>query len=144
MKRSLILLLVVAAALPAQATKAPAHIDVVGNEYAFVQFPSTIAAGPTLFSFTNRGKVRHEFSILLLQPGITPQQILASGRAPSAKVFVQRNVGLLIARPDETSGGDLFIDLKSGQRYLVVCTLKDSAAAKPHAEMGMITSFDVP
>jgi hypothetical protein len=124
--------------------KAPAHVAVVGNDYTFVQFPQTIAAGPTFFSFENRGKVRHEFSVALLQPGVTAQQIAESGRSANARVFLQRSVGLLIARPGETSGGELYIELKSGQRYLVTCTLKDSVDSKPHAQMGMMTSFDVP
>jgi hypothetical protein len=144
MIRRLVAFGIAAGALSAQAPKSPPHIAVVGNDYTFVQFPQTIAAGPTFFGFENRGKVRHELSIILLQPGVTAQQVLESGRAATAKVFMQRSIGLLIARPGETSGGELYIDLKAGQRYLVFCSLKDSADAKPHAAMGMITSFDVP
>ena len=49
----------------------------------FVQLPSTLAAGPTLFSFDNRGTKRHELSIMLLKPGLTAVCALKgySGRA---------------------------------------------------------------
>src|SRR5689334_10312258 len=45
----------------------PAHVAITGTDYAFVQLPSTLPAGPTLFSFENRGTKRHEMSIALLR-----------------------------------------------------------------------------
>ena len=123
----------------------PAHVSVTGNDYAFVDFPASIAAGKTLFSFDNRGKVRHELSMVLLQPGVTVQQVLEKGPgAATSRAMAQRLIGILIARPGEASGGQLHVELVSGQRYLVVCTLKDAPDARPHAELGMVTSFDVP
>src|SRR5215212_305292 len=53
-----------------------AQVTVIGNDYAFTQLPATIPAGQTLFAFENRGKVRHEMSVMLLKPGITLQQVL--------------------------------------------------------------------
>jgi hypothetical protein len=120
-------------------------ITVVGNDYAFVQVPTTIAAGKTLFSFENRGRVRHELSVALLQPGVTLQEVMQAppGQTVSRK-FVESIIGILIARPGESSGGELFVDLKHGRRYIVVCTLKDTPDARRHAELGMVTTFDVP
>lgn len=131
-----------AVALPA---RAPAQVTVVGNDYAFVQIPATIAAGNTLFSFENHGHVRHELSVALLQPGVTLQQVMQAppGQTASRK-FVESIVGILIARPGESSGGELFVDLKHGRRYIVVCTLRDTPDAQRHAELGMVTTFDVP
>lgn len=129
----------------ASPAKEPAHVAVVGSDYAFAQFPTTIPAGKTLFSFDNRGKVRHEMSIVLLKPGITLQQLIEKGPgAASSRAIADRLIGILIARPGEASGGQLFVELSSGQRYVVICTLKDVPDGPQHAALGMITSFDVP
>jgi hypothetical protein len=130
---------------PAPPPRLPAQITIAGNDYAFLQVPTTIAAGNTLFSFENRGRVRHELSVALLQPGVTLQQVMqAPPGQTSSRKFVESIVGILIARPGESSGGELFVDLKHGRRYIVVCTLKDTPDAQRHADLGMVTSFDVP
>ena len=131
---------------PAQSTAAahePAEIAVVGNDYAFIHFPATIAAGKTLFSFENRGRVRHEMSVVLLTPGVTLEQVAQAGEKFNNRRMVDSIVGLLIARPGESSGGKLFVNLQPGRRYLVYCTLKDTPDAPRHTELGMITSFEV-
>jgi hypothetical protein len=120
-------------------------VAVVGNDYAFVAMPTTLPAGKTLFSFENRGTVRHEMSMALLKPGVTVEQVLERGPgAASGRLFAERLVGMLIARPGEASDGQLLVDLQPGRRYLVICTLKDTPEAKQHAQMGMVTSFEVP
>jgi hypothetical protein len=127
-----------------QATKPLAQVAVVANEYAFIGFPTSIAAGPTLFSLENQGEVRHEMSIILLKPGLTLQDALAAGLAVTGAKVAESLVGLLIARKHESAGGKLFVELKSGQRYLVICNLRDTPDADPHSKRGMVTSFDVP
>ncbi len=127
------------------AAQAPARVAIIGNDYAFIDFPATIAAGPTQFSFENRGKVRHEMSVVLLRPGVTVQDVLQRGpAAASSKAMTEKIIGILIARPGESAGGRLAVELEAGRRYLVVCTLKDAPDAKPHVELGMVASFDVP
>ena len=131
---------------PAQSTRAAheqAEIAVVGNDYAFIHFPATIGAGKTLFSFENRGKVRHEMSVVLLTSGVTLEQVAQAGEKFNNRRVVDSLVGILVARPGESSGGRLFVDLQPGRRYLVYCTLKDSPDAPRHTELGMITSFEV-
>lgn len=84
-------------------------------------------------------------SMVLLNPGVTMQQIVEKGPgAASSRAFADRAIGILIARPAEASGGQLFVELLSGRRYLVVCSLKDAPDAPQHAQLGMVTSFDVP
>src|SRR5437870_4645178 len=98
---------------------APNEVAVVGNDYAFVQLPLSVPAGPTLFSFENRGKVRHELSIALLKPGVTLADVM-QGKvgAVSSRAVSDSIVGLLIARPGEAAGGKLYVELRSGRRYL--------------------------
>jgi hypothetical protein len=123
----------------------PAHVAVVGTDYAFVQLPATLAAGPTLFSFENRGTKRHELSMVLLQVGIRADSVFALRPIPAgARAVVDSIVGLLIARPGERSGGQLYVNLIAGRSYAVVCTLKDTPDAQPHTELGMVGSFRVP
>lgn len=146
MTKLLPVLATIAVALGARSAAGPddAHVAVVGNDYAFVSAPTTLAAGPTFFSFENRGKVRHEMSIALLKPGVTLPQLL---NRPRASVFnretVDSTLGLLVARPGERSGGQLWATLISGRTYVIVCTLRDTPDAPPHVDLGMATSFTV-
>lgn len=123
----------------------PAHITIVGTDYAFVQLPPTLAPGPTLFSFENRGTKRHELSIALLKPGVAPESLAVPGRlgSVSSRAVSDSIVGILIARPAERSGGELHVRLIAGRTYLVICTLRDTPEALPHANLGMIGSFQV-
>ena len=123
-----------------------ARVAVVGTDYSFIQLPSTLAAGPTLFAFENRGTKRHEMSIALLKPGVTVERLVRPGEpiTVSSRAVTDSIVGLLIARPGERSGGQLYANLLSGRSYVVVCTLKDSPDARPHTELGMIGGFTVP
>ena len=86
----------------------PAHVAITGADCVFVQLPSTLAAGPTLFS-----------------------------------AVVDSLIGILIARPGEGSGGQLYADLISGRSYIVVCMLKDTPSSRPHTDLGMIGTFRV-
>jgi hypothetical protein len=140
MKRAAFGLLCITAA----SAGAQAKVAIAGNDYAFVGFPKTIAAGPTLFSFENKGKFRHELSLGLLRAGVTMQQVAERGQGISGRAVTDSIVGILIARPGEPSGGQLFVNLLPGRSYIVVCTLKDQPDAKPHVELGMIASFTVP
>ena len=130
---------------PPVQTREPAHVAIVGTDYAFVQLPATLAAGPTLFSFENRGTKRHEMSIALLRPGITSEAVVGGAERMSvaSRAVADSLVGLLVARPGERSGGQLFANLLAGRMYVVICTLKDTPGSRPHAELGMVGTFQV-
>jgi hypothetical protein len=83
-------------------------------------------------------------SLLRLMPGVTVQQALDAPGGASSRAVAEKIIGVLVVRPGDSSGGQLLVDLKSGERYLIVCTLKDSPDAMPHMKLGMINSFDVP
>jgi hypothetical protein len=135
------------AAQSAKATSAvePNHVTIIGADYAFSQLPTTLAGGPTLFSFENRGLKRHELSVALLRPDVTMDELLRGGEqiSVSARAVSDSIIGLLIARPGERSGGQLYANLIAGRTYVVICTLKDTPDARRHAELGMIGSFKV-
>ena len=128
-----------------QQTMEPAHVAIAGTDYAFMQPPSVLDAGPTLFSFENRGSKRHEMSIALLKPGVTTEVLTrrADRIACTARAVSDSLIGLLVARPGERSGGQLYANLISGRSYVVVCTLKDTPDAASHIDLGMIATFHV-
>ena len=114
---------------------------VVGTDYAF-QLPEHIRAGETLFTFENRGTVRHEMSIVLLKEGFQSDSVLAGIVAGSPRRnFVEGQGALIIGRPGEPPRPRLWMNLQAGRTYLVLCTLKDTPDAKPHVMLGMGTSF---
>jgi len=121
----------------------PQAVLVVGTDYAF-QLPEHIRAGETLFTFENRGTVRHEMSIVLLKESSQSDSVLAGivAGAPRRN-FVEGQGALIIGRPGEPPGPRLWMDLQAGRTYLVLCTLKDTPDAKPHVMLGMVASFRV-
>jgi hypothetical protein len=123
----------------------PATVAIIGTDYAFLQLPTTLAAGPTLFSFENRGSKRHELSIALLKAGVAPESLAVPGRlaSVSSRAVSDSIIGILIARPAERSGGQLHVRLIAGGTYIVICTLRDTPDAQPHSNLGMIGSFQV-
>jgi hypothetical protein len=124
----------------------PARVAIVGTDYAFVQLPATLSAGPTLFSFENRGAKRHELSIALLKAGVQPESLMTAAGPPAAvssRAVSDSIVGILIARPAERGGGQLYVNLIAGRTYIVICTLRDTPDAPPHSSLGMVGSFRV-
>jgi hypothetical protein len=128
-----------------RSTTEPAHVTIIGADYAFVQMPTTLDAGPTLFAFENRGTKRHEMSVALLKPGVTVTSLGPGGDhlSVSSRAVSDSIIGLLLARPGERSGGQLYANLIAGRTYIVICTLRDTPDAKQHVELGMVGSFRV-
>lgn len=131
-------------ALPAsgQAPMRPQQIDVVANDYAFSPLPAQIAAGPTVFTFANKGSVQHEMSIGRLRYGATLEDLLkVSKEGGRMRDLMERSVGILIAGGGKSPDGRLLVDLLPGQTYVLLCNLKDRPDAPPHMTLGMYTSF---
>ena len=140
---SLPLLLLTSVAGSGATLPPPQAVLVVGTDYAF-QVPEHIRAGETLFTFENRGTVRHEMSIVLLKEGFQSDSVLAGIVAGSPRrSFVEGQGALIVARPGEPPGPRLWMNLQTGRTYLVLCTLKDNSDAKPHVMLGMVASFRV-
>jgi N-carbamoylputrescine amidase len=114
------------------------EVEVIGTEYAFTA-PPELPAGRTAFRFRNRGKVPHEFNIVLLKPGVTITQFIDSAKADKPQmVMVEGPVGVLFADPGKTSAVTLSTDLLPGRDYAVQCIFRDSAAAPKHLRDGYV------
>jgi hypothetical protein len=122
-------------------TGAPQTVLVTGTDYAF-EVPAHIRAGETLFSFENRGTVRHELSIVLVKEGFDTDSVMAGIVAGSPRRnFVDGQAALIVARPGEPTGPRIWMNLAPGRTYVIICTLKDTPEAKPHVMLGMVASF---
>ena len=118
-------------------------VQVVTTDYTFTGIPTVIAAGPIMLSLQNSGKVRHEMSVVRLQPGVEMEAIQRGDASPASRAVAQSLIGILIARPGESAGGQLYVELRPGEHYLVICTLKDAPTGPPHSKLGMMTNFEV-
>jgi hypothetical protein len=127
----------------AAARRPPQMVRIMGTDYAF-QLPEHVRAGETIFTFENRGSVRHEMALALLKPGFRPDSILTSVIAGSPRRnWLEGQAPLIVSRPGDQPGPGLWLDLQAGRTYLVICTLRDKPDASPHAAMGMVASFRV-
>ena len=112
-------------------------VTVTGTDYAF-QAPDTLQGGRTAISFQNRGRVPHELVMGLLKPGIGFEQVLERLRTGGdPQEFLDAMIGVLIARPAQTSGGELLVDLVPGRTYAIVCQFRDGEGQPPHVILGM-------
>ena len=118
-------------------------VQVVGLDYAF-SMPDSLDAGRTSFSFTNKGKVDHEYNVVLLKQGVSLQQYIdALNKAQPTSMLRDGTVGVLFASPGKTSASVLSADLLPGRTYAIQCINIDSANAPTHRELGMFKSFSV-
>ena len=119
------------------------EVEVLGLDYAF-GMPDSVDAGRTAFKFTNKGKVRHEYNIVLLKPGATLMQFIdAANKQQPLAPLTDGPVGVLFAMPGKTSVGYLSTDMLPGRTYAIQCIFKDAATAPTHRQMGMYKSVVV-
>ena len=106
--------------------------------------PDSLPAGVTTFRFVSTGKVRHELNISRIKPGVSMDSLLATVRAGRTVTdLIEGPVGVLFAEPGDSSSAGLTVDLKTGERYAVVCIFADSAGAKQHFDLGMYKMLTV-
>lgn len=126
-----------------QEPRASRQVEIGGLDYAF-QAPKELPAGRTVFRFLNKGKVRHEFNIFLLKPGVAIDRVLAAQRAgETVKSLIDGPVGVLFAQPGEKPASGIASDLLPGREYGVICIFQDSATAPRHYDMGMYSVIKV-
>jgi hypothetical protein len=74
--------------------------------------------------------VPHELVMALLKPGVSFEQLLQRLRTGAdPQEFVDAMIGVLIARPAQTSGGELLVNLVPGRMYAIVCQFRDGRAS---------------
>ncbi|MEO7999960.1 MAG: hypothetical protein ABI852_21085, partial [Gemmatimonadaceae bacterium] len=119
------------------------EVEVIGLDYAF-NMPDTVDAGRTAFKFTNKGKVDHEYNVVLLKEGVTlAQYIDAVNKKQPVTPLRDGPLGVLFAKPGMTSASVLAADLLPGRTYAVQCIFTDSVNAPTHRELGMFKSFTI-
>ncbi len=117
---------------------APATVHVIGTDYAFAM-PDSVSAGPTVITFENRGKQRHEAVFVRLKPGVTLRQF-ADSVARDAPVRPLRATGSAVLFADPGSRNDVVsirINFKRGEHWALSCQFADSAGAPKHQKLGM-------
>jgi uncharacterized cupredoxin-like copper-binding protein len=118
-------------------------VEVVGSEYAF-QAPRVLPAGPVVFQFVNRGKVRHELNVFMLKSGTTLEQYLALRKQKKpTQDLIDGPVGVLFAEPGRRSEAGLATDLIAGREYVAICVFKDNPTGPAHYDLGMYSSIRV-
>ena len=125
------------------APTAPRPVTIEAHDYSFV-VPETARPGPTVFHFANRGRVAHEVQLFRFNLGVgdtVARKYLASGNVPDS--VADRNGGVLIAAPGETTREALYVDLHAGERYALMCQFRDSAGKPQHAMLGMVALLTV-
>ncbi|MBA3646384.1 MAG: hypothetical protein H0W63_09420 [Gemmatimonadaceae bacterium] len=107
--------------------------------------PSKLRPGLTLFAFRNVGTVRHEMSVARIKAGFTPDSVFADIKAGSKRRnFVDGMAAIVIGAPGEDPArARVAFDLRKGETYIVICTLKDNPDAPQHVMLGMFASFRV-
>jgi uncharacterized cupredoxin-like copper-binding protein len=128
----------VPSAAQAKKTVGPNVVNVVAKEYLF-EMPDTLPAGPTLFHFTDEGKLLHHMTLVKLEQGKTLADFTAlpPGPFPAWAVFMGGP-----NTPLPNGGVDLdVVDLAPGN-YAVICVIPD-ADGKPHMMQGMAKALTV-
>jgi hypothetical protein len=119
-------------------------IRIVASDYAYVDVPPVVQHGLTYFALKNAGKFRHEMSLLRLEPGISPTDVIQNektGGKGRGRFF--KTVGLLIEPAGGSTIGWLAMELRSGETYVLICSLRDTPDAPQHFNLGMYSAFVV-
>jgi hypothetical protein len=122
---------------------APRVDTIVGTEYSF-RYPRSLAPGRHSFAFVNEGKFRHEALVVLLNKGVTLEQVLKVQKdGGDVDAFIESDFGLLHAPAQTSPLGRLEIDMLPGRDYAIVCTFANDAKSPPHVALGMVGSIHI-
>ncbi len=128
------------AELTAEEQSKATKVAVDGMEYSYQGVPATIAAGPAVFSFANKGVEDHEIGIVKAKPGVTAAQAIAKAKAnPDDDSYVEQFLGAGYALKGDSI--DLSVTLEPGL-YGYGCFV-EAADGTAHAAKGMIGTFTV-
>jgi hypothetical protein len=117
-------------------------VTIAASDFAY-QVPDTLPAGVTTLALANRGAAFHEMMLMRLKPGRTLAEALQAKTPEERRAVLDGTVAIVFAQPGQESLGRVTIDLTSGQRYVLVCNVREAADKPPHVAMGMAASFYV-
>jgi hypothetical protein len=110
---------------------------IIATEYAY-QYPATVKPGLHTFVMQNAGKQRHELTIVMLNKGVTMQQLQAAEKAgEKVDSLFDGNFGLLHGRGGQTPLGELTIPMQPGREYVIGCFFRDDEKSPEHYALGM-------
>jgi hypothetical protein len=116
---------------------------VEAKDYAYLA-PDSLPPGPTAFGLANAGKMAHEVIVVRLRPNAQVQEILRLDRADSSwRELRDPPSGILTADPGVTTPGQLLLNLRVGERYLLVCNFRDGDTGPAHLHLGMMKLITV-
>jgi hypothetical protein len=119
------------------------EITIIGTDYLFT-VPASVKLGLTAFSFENRGRERHEMSLVRLKSGITVDSVLSVHRGPNRRALMDVNTGgILFADAGQRTVDQLLVRLAPGRTYLLICNLRDAPDQPEHTALGMFAGFTV-
>lgn len=113
-----------------------------GTEYAFLGVPASLASGPTVFRFQNRGRMPHMVIIARLRDGVTPDSVLHTPPYAQGGLF-EGGEGALVAAPGEAAVDQLTVPLAPGATYVLFCLARNGPRQPAHITLGMFASFRV-
>jgi hypothetical protein len=99
-------------------------------------------SGRGIVRIANRGMTSHEISLVRIEPGHTPRQVLSLILAGATKPPPWASIVELLSVLDHGKTVYVRFDLSPG-RYVAVCLLNEPGSETLHAQLGMIGAFDV-
>lgn len=119
------------------------HLRILAHDYAF-EFPTTISPGSTAFRLVNQGTVLHEVQLYRFRQGISRDsalRMLATDQIPDSAV--DRDGGVLIAGPADSTVQELLAPLRHGDVYALECAFRNAPGQPKHRDLGMVAVFEV-
>lgn len=123
-----------------RAVEPPADVRVALRDYRAV-FGRVPGAGRQTLRVENEGPQAHEFLLVRLKPGATPEDVEHwSGAGQVGETPVESWVGIAALAPRQVAWLD--VDLPPG-RYAVFCLAPDRSDGRPHFQHGFRQRFEV-
>lgn len=130
---------VVAAPNAAKPAEPKADSTIGLKDFAFT-LPKEIKAGAQTWKVSNEGPQPHELTLIKLKDDKTEKDAMAFMQKPQGSAPFESVGGMQALSMGKSAWA--MLDLKPGN-YVALCNVPDPKTGKPHAELGMITSFTV-
>lgn len=99
-------------------------------------------SGHGIVKITNHGKSSHEISLVRIEHGHTPDEVLDLILAGATKPPDWASIVEVLSTLDRANTAYVRFDLRPG-KYVALCLIDEHGSHKLHAQLGMIGTFDV-